>query len=103
MEPLGKSRLETIAPLTQLFDLPATRRFPHLLPDGMRAWSMIQAITWCAEQDGCHVRTIRRRIAKYKKAGEHALEFAARRDKGLSRFFSQYGKAAVLAAAAGND
>ena len=93
-----QSRFEAIAPLVQLFDIPISRRFPHLLPDGTRAWSLSDAVAWCAANNDLCTRTIWRRFAKFKNAGKGALESAARKDKGLSRFFTQHDKAAAFAA-----
>lgn len=89
---------DAIAPLLVLFDVSASRRFPHLLPDGSRAWTMSAAVAWRAEHSQRSTRTIRRRIARFKKAGNAALELAARRDKGYSRFFTQHNKAGAFAA-----
>lgn len=95
---VGEGRFEAIAPLVQLLEVPISRRFPHLLPDGTRASTLTHAIDWCAKRGQCSRRTIQRRIAKFKNAGEAALEFPARRDKGRSRFFTQHSKAAAFAA-----
>ncbi len=94
----GEGRVQLIAPLAQLLDVRATRRFPHLLPDGSRAWSLTDAATWCAERNGRSLRTVWRTIAVFKSGGNVALERNFRRDKGRSRFFARYDKAAVLAA-----
>lgn len=98
MKTTREDRVEAIAPIVQLLDVPIARRFPHLLPDGTRAWSLNEAVIWCATNNELCTRTIWRRIARFKKAGKGALESAVRRDKGLSRFFTQHYKAGAFAA-----
>ena len=93
-----KGRFGRIAPLVQLLDLPESRRFPHLLPDGARARMMDEAIRWCAKGAQRSKRSIQRDIAKFKRDGRAAFEPSSRRDKGTSRFFLRHSKAAIYVA-----
>jgi hypothetical protein len=92
------SRFDAIAPLAQLYKVPQEQRFPHLLPDGARVWSIKDAVDWCAMNIGRNPRTVQRWISKFKVMGGAAFEHSERRDKGTSRFFAQHEKAAILAA-----
>ena len=87
-----------IAPLFELFNVAANRRFPHLLPDGERALKMGDAIDWCAKRNVCSVRTIYRKIAFFRINGEMGSESIPRADKGSFRFFTRYQKAAAMGA-----
>ena len=91
-------RIGAIAPLMQLFDVKESRRFPHVLPDGTRAWTMTQAVAWCAERSHLSVRTIWRKIAAFKEKKSGAPQHIGRSDKGRSRFFTQHNKAAIFGA-----
>jgi hypothetical protein len=93
-----RDRLRAIEPLVQLIAVPQGQQFPHLLPDGTSAWSIKDAVDWCAMHVERNPRTIRYWIAKFKAAGTSAFEPAPRSDKGTSRFFTQHRKAAILAA-----
>ena len=84
---LAAELFATFVPLIELCKTPKTRRFPHLLPDGERAWSKIQAIAWYAARNARHPRTIWRWIAKLREKGEVPFERASRSDKGSSRVF----------------
>jgi len=90
--------LESIAPLVELLRLPREIRFPHLLPDGQRAQTWTEMVSWCARRNGRSVETIWRRFGKFKRGGADLLQRRGRSDKGISRFFSQHLKAAAFAA-----
>jgi hypothetical protein len=94
----AQGRFDAIAPLVQLLDLPESRRFPHLLPDGSRARTMDEALLWCAKDAERSKRSVQRYIARFKQAGRAAFEPSSRRDKGTSRFFVRHSNAAIYAA-----
>jgi hypothetical protein len=94
----GEGRLRTIAPLVELDQMPKAQRFPRLLPDGGRAWSATQIVAWCAKENGCCVRTVKRSLGAFRRGGKGALERGPRADKGSSRFFGRHHAAAAFAA-----
>lgn len=94
----AQSRFARIAPLVELLSIPASYRFPHLLPDGKRAQTWTETVAWCAVQSGRHVRTISRDLALFKEGSEGALLSHGRKDKGVSRFFARHSKATAFAA-----
>jgi hypothetical protein len=91
-------RFDAIAPLVQLFDVKESRRFPHVLPDGTRTWTMTRAVAWCAEHDKRSTRTIWRKIHDFKDRKNGLPERIGRSDKGHSRFFTWHNQAAIFAA-----
>lgn len=94
----AKGRFEIIAPVLELRDMPESRRFPHLMPDGKCVWTMGEAVAWCAAHNGLTPRTVWRAVSAFKKGGKQSLERGIRADKGHSRFFAHHRKAAALAA-----
>jgi hypothetical protein len=91
-------RFEAIAPLVELAGIPIGRRFPHVMPDGKRAGTWGQAVTWCAARYALSTKTVRDRFRQFAKNGRGALLRRTRRDKGSAGFFARYPKAAWLSA-----
>lgn len=96
------SRHRYIAPLLEAESEPKDQRFPRLLEDGTRVRNWGELENWCAARSGqigpksLSVRTVQRLRADVTKKGYGALLRDERKDKGKSRFFSAYPKAAWL-------
>jgi hypothetical protein len=95
---VAEDRIKAIEPIVELLGVSKNRRFPHLLPDGARIWTISAAVRYCAEHSQRSPRTIRRWLARFKAAGESAFARRSRSDKARSRFFTHYPKAAAFAA-----
>lgn len=74
-------------------------RFGRLqLGDGTLVTSFSKMLEYAAEVNGVSVRTLKRWLSDYRNGGLPELADRQRADKGRSRFFSQYPKAAWLVA-----
>ena len=75
------------------------RRFGMLrLKDGGAVTSASRMVEYVSETSGVSVRTLKYWLAQYQSGGLPALADRQRRDKGTSRFFTDFPKAAWLAA-----
>lgn len=93
----AQKRLAALEPILAFPDDPGRYR-TLTLRDGRQVTSLERMIEYSAEIHAQSPRTIKRWLAAYRSKGFTALADRIRQDKGQSRWFARYPKAAILAA-----